>query len=199
MTGTTLSRESVVLPLASLSLLGAGPDGAALLSEFRWSSASFDADFAAMLDRLAKSEEPDARVKAVISQRIAEAARLASGHLTITSVGGGSIPTYVFHCGEQALVARLHDLGVEWLLIEVTEVTDAVGAAIDSGAPDVLVNACRGADVICSTFIKAGQARLAARDALLLAQLSDAGRAGLEGLVCALMDSIGQPPHTDET
>lgn len=198
-TGTSLSSESVVLPFASLALLGAGPDGAALLSEFRWSSASFEADFRAMLDQLAKSEELDAPVKAVISQRIAEAARLASGRLSITSMGGGLNPTYVLHCGEQALVARLQDFAVEWLLIELSEVASVVRAAIDSGAPDVLVNASQASDVTCSLYVKNGHARLAARDALVLTQLREAGAVGLEGLVRVLLDAISSHADTNKT
>jgi hypothetical protein len=190
LSGTSVQTDSVLLPAASFALLGAGTEGADLLSEFGWSSATFAADFVGMLDALSRSSDPEAEAKAEISRRIAHAAQAATGRVSVTSLAGSMVPSYVFRCGRQALVARLHGPVVEWLLVGLDEGATAVRLAVERAAGGALVSATQGGETLAAVRLEASEASLAAHSEDVLARLRPAATSGFEGLVAALLEEI---------
>ncbi|MDP3889649.1 hypothetical protein [Nocardioides sp.] len=175
-----LSSPSVVLPIASISLLGAGAEGANLLSEFGLSSDGFDAEFAAMLQRLETSDSADASVQAEVAKRLTAAARRATGVLSVTSLDEAIVPTYAFPCGEQALVLRVHGPVAEWLLVPEDEGGRLVLDAVERAPSGAMVLASRGGDPFAAAMVHDGQLRTAARSVGSLEALPAAGSLTLE-------------------
>lgn len=160
---TTDPVPSVLMPVASLSLLGVGAEGAALMGDFGLSATGFDAEYAVMVERLGRSTADDAPLLADVAARVTAAARAATGTLSVTGLTRAVVPTYFLACGQQVLVLRVHGAAAEWLLVLRADVPSLVQSLLERAPSGVLLIASRRGQPLAAAAVNDGELRTAVR------------------------------------
>ena len=182
------SRPGVLLPADTLALLGSGPQGAAALFEYRIATTDFEAELAALLERLEGSDDIEAPAQLMISRTMASVARGARAWISIRSDSDDFSPAIMLVSDDAVLTAVLHGAAVEYVIDEPACVARIVGTAVEMHRDsEIHVTLFDGDTAIAGVRFAEGLVDLAAKDADRLERLSAAARGGLGELTDVLL------------
>lgn len=185
----THTRTGVLLPLASLSLLGAGRQGAAAISFYGVATPSdFDEEFARLDERLQASDDEEAPTQQAISRAIVAAAHGAEAWASIRSASTGMAPAILLVGPRSTLAAVLHGPVVEYVVGDTDSAAEFVGAAVTAAGDSAMTISVFEGDVcVASARFAADSVDLAATDPDRLARLTECAGDGREALLAELV------------
>lgn len=181
-------EKTLLMPLETLALLGAGSQGAAAIANYRVKPENFDDEFSELSERLAAEGDDEAAVKYALASVIMEAAREASGWFSVSS-DEPNASSAIMLVGEPAvLIAILHGPVVEWVIGEEDLVMRFIEAVL-TASPDAHVQLALFDEelAIAGALFKGGSVDVAARDPEQLAKVSSAAQYGLSSLLNAMV------------